>query len=220
MNQVTREEFLGTTQAKSDQINAADLLGGPLVGQITAIQMTGAADQPVSIRIDSHPQPWKPSKTSRRVLAACWSDVEPSEWIGRWVVLYCDESVKWAGVAAGGIRTSHLSHISGKKTIMVNETRGKKAAQIVEPYYPENAPKPEPEQAWYPQDKFETNLAAWIALIDEGKKTAEQIIASVERGGKLTAGQKARIKPTPAQTDDKADDLEPPPYMGDEPPFD
>lgn len=117
---ISREEFMGTTMAKSDQINAADLLGGPLVCQITDIQMTGAADQPISIFVDSHPQPWKPSKTSRRVLAACWSDAEPSEWVGRYVVLYNDPAVMWAGKAEGGIRTSHMSHIDGKKTIMTS----------------------------------------------------------------------------------------------------
>jgi hypothetical protein len=191
---VTRDAFLSTTMAKSDQINAADLLGGPLVCQITDIVMTGSADQPVSIYVDSHPQPWKPSKTSRRVLAACWSDVEPSEWVGRYIVLFNDPNVMWAGKAEGGIRCSHLSHIDGPKTIMVNATRGKKSAQHVEPYYPANAPQPVAELPYYADENFSQNLTKWVALIDSGEKTPEQIIASIEKRARLTTGQKARIK--------------------------
>jgi len=213
---ISREEFMGTTMAKSDQINAADLLGGPLVCQITDIQMTGAADQPISIFVDSHPQPWKPSKTSRRVLAACWSDVDPSEWVGRYVVLYNDPTVMWAGKAEGGIRTSHMSHIDGKKTIMTNATRGKKSAQTVEPYYPDNSQAPAASPVFWPDEAFAKRLAAAQPKIDSGELTAEAFIATLEKKAPMTAGQKARVKPTPAPV---IDDDEPP-QMEDGDPFD
>ena len=209
---ISREEFMGTTMAKSDQINAADLLGGPLVCQITDIQMTGAADQPISIFVDSHPQPWKPSKTSRRVLAACWSDVEPSEWVGRYVVLYNDATVMWAGKAEGGIRTSHMSHIDGKKTIMTNATRGKKAAQTVEPYYPADVQAPAAQPVFWPDESFAKRLAAAQPKIDSGELTAEAFISTLEKKAPMTAGQKARVKPTSAPV---IDDDEPPQYDGD-----
>lgn len=213
---ISREEFLGTTMAKSDQINAADLLGGPLVCQITDIQMTGAADQPISIYVDAHPQPWKPSKTSRRVLAACWSDVDPSEWVGRYVVLYNDPTVMWAGKAEGGIRTSHMSHIDGKKTIMVNATRGKKAAQVVEPYYPVDAEQPAPEPVFWPDEAFAKQLSSAQTKIDSGEITPEQFVARLEKKAPLTAGQKARVKPVAAE-EPPADDLEPPGYEDGDP---
>lgn len=209
---ISREEFMGTTMAKSDQINAADLLGGPLVCQITDIQMTGSADQPISIFVDSHPQPWKPSKTSRRVLAACWSDVDPSEWVGRYVVLYNDPTVMWAGKAEGGIRTSHMSHIDGKKTIMTNATRGKKSAQTVEPYYPDNSQTPAAEPVFWPDEAFAKRLAAAQPKIDSGELTTEAFIATLEKKAPMTAGQKARVKPTPEPV---IDDDEPPQYDGD-----
>lgn len=214
---ISREEFMGTTMAKSDQINAADLLGGPLVCQITDIQMTGAADQPISIFVDSHPQPWKPSKTSRRVLAACWSDVEPAEWVGRYVVLYNDPTVMWAGKAEGGIRTSHMSHIDGKKTIMTNATRGKKSAQTVEPYYPDSSQAPAAAPVFWPDEAFAKRLAAAQQKIDSGELTAEAFIATLEKKAPMTAGQKARVKSTPAPVDD---DLGDPPQMEDGDPFD
>lgn len=212
---ISREEFLGTTMAKSDQINAADLLGGPLVCQITDIQMTSSADQPISIFVDAHPQPWKPSKTSRRVLAACWSDVDPSEWVGRHVVLYNDTTVMWAGKAEGGIRTSHLSHIDGKKTIMTNSTRGKKSAQTVEPYYPADVQAPPAQPVFWPDEAFAKQLTGAQAKIDSGEITAEQFIAKLEKKAPMTAGQKARVKPTPAQVaEDQA-----PLQMEDDDPF-
>lgn len=191
---VTREAFLGTTQAKSDQINAVDLLGGPLVCQITDIQMTGSADQPVSIYVDAHPQPWKPSKTSRRVLAACWADADASDWIGRYVVLYNDPTVTWAGKAEGGIRTSHLSHISEKKTIMVNEKRGKKAPQVVEPYYPSAEPAKPAEPVFWPDEAFEKQVTRASKAIISGEKTADDIIAALEVKAPLTVGQKSRLR--------------------------
>lgn len=193
---LTAEDLQRATQAKSDQLNSCDLLGGAIVAKIVDVK-AGNSDQPVIIVIDSWPQPWKPSKTALRVLCACWGG-DPSVWIGRYAVLYNEESVQWGGVAVGGIRCSHLSHIDKKKVIMVNEKRGKKGAQTVEPYYPQDTDQqaPEPEPSFYPQEKFDNNLAAWVALIDSGKKTVEQIIASVERGGRLTAGQRARIRPT------------------------
>lgn len=191
---ITREDFLSTTQAKSDQINASDLIGGPLVCQITDIQMTGSADQPISIFVDAHPQPWKPSKTSRRVLAACWADAEPSEWVGRYAVLYNDASVMWAGKAEGGIRCSHLSHITERKTIMVNATRGKKAAQIVEPYYPEDQPAPAAAPVFWPDDAFEKQYAKAETKLMAGESQAEDVIIALEKKAPLTEGQKARLR--------------------------
>lgn len=218
---ISREDFMGTTMAKSDQLNSSDLLGGPLVCQITDIQLTGSADQPISIYVDAHPQPWKPSKTSRRVLAACWSDVDPSEWVGRYVVLYNDPTVMWAGKAEGGIRTSHLSHIDGKKTIMTNATRGKKAAQTVEPYYPDDSSAPASEPVFWPDEAFAKQLAKAQPKIDSGELTAEAFIASLEKKAPMTAGQKARVKPTPAPAADETeiayDDDDP---FGDEPTLD
>lgn len=215
---ITREDFLGTTMAKSDQINAADLLGGPLVCQITDIQMTGSVDQPISIYVDAHPQPWKPSKTSRRVLAACWADADPSDWVGRWVVLYNDPTVMWAGKAEGGIRTSHLSHIDERKVIMTNATRGKKAAQTVEPYYPPDAEQPAAQPVFWPDDAFAKQLAAAQPKIDSGEITPEQVIERLEKKAPLTVGQRARIKATVIEPDPVPDDFGDAPAWDDDTP--
>ena len=51
-------------------------------------------------------------------------------------------------------------------------------------------PVPQP----YPVDSFAKNLPLWKALIESGKKTAEQIIATVNSKAVLSEGQKATIK--------------------------
>jgi hypothetical protein len=214
MTNLTREAFASTTLAKSDQINSADLIGSPLVCQITDIRMTGAADQPIAIHVDAHPQPWKPSKTSRRVLLACWPDTDPSEWIGRWIVLYNDESVMWAGKAEGGIRMSHCSHIDREVTVSVNATRGKKAPQRVQPYYPQADQQAPAEVVYWPDDAFAKKLEGARLKLESGEMTADQVIAALEKKAPITAGQRARIdaiKPVQPEPISQEDDLEPPP---------
>lgn len=219
---LTAQDLQRATQAKSDQLNSCDLLGGSLVAKIVDVK-AGSSEQPVIIVIDSWKQPWKPSKTSLRVLSACWGN-DPSQWIGRYAVLFCDETVKFGGEAIGGIRTSHLSHITGTKKVAVNTTRGKKGIQTIEPYYPDgdqhDAPPADP--VFWPDDSFIKQLSQAQAKLDSGEITAEQVIAKLEKKARLTAGQKARIKPTPqrdeaGEVDDNFDDNawpddEPPPF--------
>lgn len=50
------------------------------------------------------------------------------------------------------------------------------------------------QQQTYPADKFAANLAGWRALIDAGKKTADDIIAMAESKHPLTEEQKTAIR--------------------------
>ena len=218
---LTAEDLQRATQAKSDQLNSCDILGGSLVAKIVDVK-SGSNEQPVIIVIDSWPQPWKPSKTSLRVLCACWGN-DPQQWIGRYAVLFCDETVKFGGEAIGGIRTSHLSHISGTKKVAVNTTRGKKGIQTIEPYYPQDEQQPDPEPVFWPDDAFAKQLAAAQAKLDSGELTAEQVVAKLEKKAQLTAGQKARVKPSPPadlepEPDPSLDDYGETPAWEEEPP--
>lgn len=54
---------------------------------------------------------------------------------------------------------------------------------------------PAPEVRYYSADAFSANLPAWSELILSGRKTADQIIATVEtKGAPLTAQQKADLR--------------------------
>lgn len=57
-------------------------------------------------------------------------------------------------------------------------------------------PRPQSKQelSEYPQADFDKNLPKWIALIQSGKKTADDIISTVESKARLSEEQKQQIK--------------------------
>jgi hypothetical protein len=120
-----------TIVAKSDQLNADDLVGGkePVVQVTHVAKVTG--EQPVVIAITGGHQPWKPCKTMRRVLVATWG-ADASQWVGRWMQLYRDDTVKWSNVPVGGIRIKAMSHIPKRVTLSLAETKGKKVMHTIE----------------------------------------------------------------------------------------
>ena len=98
--------------AKSDQLNADDLLSGPRTFTVKEVRR-GDDDQPVSIVLAEFPanRPFKLSKTVIRILAYALGK-ETDDWPENVrMTLYRDDKVKWAGQEIGGIRVSHLSHI-------------------------------------------------------------------------------------------------------------
>jgi len=129
MNDVTN--LADTIKPKSDQLNADDLLTSSINVVITGIRR-GSADQPIIIDLDQGLMPYKPCKTMRRLLIMVWGE-NGRDWVGRSMTLYNDPSVKWAGVAIGGIRISHVSHINQRQSFMLTATRGKKIEHTVQP---------------------------------------------------------------------------------------
>ncbi len=126
----TVDDLTDTIAPKSDQLNADDLLTGPLTVDIIDVTR-GSKDQPVVISIKGK-MPYKPCKTMIRVLITAWGQ-DGKGWAGKRMKLYCDPSVKFGGVALGGIRISHLSHIEGPMNMMLTQSRGRKAQVIVKP---------------------------------------------------------------------------------------
>ena len=149
-----------TLAPNSDQLDAVDLLGKPQTFTIAEVSK-GNAEQPVNIHLAEFPRVWRPGKSMRRVLAACWG-TDASTWVGRRVTLYCDESVKFGGEVVGGTRISHLSHIDKPKSIPLLVTRGKSATFRVQPL-PDAPTEPTP-----------TELAAQVAAaLDDATTEAE-----------------------------------------------
>ena len=118
---------------KSDQLNADDLLSGPMTIKITGITVRGGQEQPVSISYENdHGKPYKPCKSMCRVLVTAWGP-DSSQYVGRSLTLYCDPKVKWGGMEVGGIRISHMSSIEATMTMALTVTRGNKKPFIVNP---------------------------------------------------------------------------------------
>lgn len=119
-----------TLAPASDQLDAVDLTAPRTftVGEVTK----GNAEQPVNVRLVEFPRVWRPGKSMRRVLAKVWG-TDASKWAGRKVTLYCDETVKFAGEAVGGVRISHMSGIAKPVKVPLIISRGKNQMWTVQP---------------------------------------------------------------------------------------
>lgn len=121
-----------TLAPKSDQLDAVDLLGSPPQTFTITRVSKGSPDQPVQIHLAEFPRPWRPGKTMRRVLAACWTN-DASTWVGKRVELFCDETVVFGGEVVGGVRIKRLSHIDGERAIPVILKKGRGGSYKVAP---------------------------------------------------------------------------------------
>ena len=118
---------------RSDQLNADDLLSGPITIKITAVNVKGGQEQPVSISYEGdNGKPYKPCKSMCRVLVSAWG-ADSSLYVGRSLTLYCDPKVKWGGMEVGGIRISHMTNIADTMTMALTVTRANKKPFIVQP---------------------------------------------------------------------------------------
>jgi hypothetical protein len=114
--------------AKSDQLNADDLMDSPRTITITKVTAApDSADQPVAVHYQGgEGRPFKPCKTCRRIMVAIWGK-DTANYIGRSMTLYRDPDVQFGGMKVGGIRISHMSNMDGDKTVALLVTRGRKA---------------------------------------------------------------------------------------------
>lgn len=161
-------------EAKSDQLNADDLIGAPRT--ITVRKVTGNdGDQPVSIFYEGDDnKPFKPCKTMRRVLLAIWGR-NAADYVGRAMTVYRDDSVIFGGLNVGGIRISHMSHMDKEAVVVVMKTKGKKAGIKVLPLAQ--------RQTAAPKQTAEQWASAHIAEIQSAENEAvlAEIIASGAR---------------------------------------
>jgi hypothetical protein len=138
--------------AKSDQMNADDLMGSPRTIRITKVDITAGNEQPVNVYFEGDDgKPWRPCKSMSRVMVALWGP-DAKQYAGKSLTLFRDPKVKWGGLEVGGIRISHASHIDGDTVVIVNSSKGKKAAYKVAPLkapvaklVQQPAPAPEPD---------------------------------------------------------------------------
>jgi len=128
---------------RSDQMNAEDMLAGPRTFTITDVRVGKTDEQPVSVFVAEHPQPFKPSKTVRRIMVFAWGP-DSQAYIGKRMTLYRDPAVKFGGQDVGGIRVSHMSGITRRLEVQLAVTRGKRAPYVVEPL---TGPAPSPMDA-------------------------------------------------------------------------
>jgi hypothetical protein len=173
-------DISNSLKAKSDCLNADDLIGGAIIATIEDINYDeGRSDQPLWIYYRGcNNKPWKPCKSMRRVIAAVWG-TDAGQYIGRALKLYRDETVKWAGVEVGGIRIAEMSHIDSNKTLALQITKGKKQHYLVKPLKT-HAPAAPPAK---PQASPEQMLQKATEVQQGLLKTIEAVISASELDG-------------------------------------
>ena len=123
---MNKEELQQCAAAKSDQIDADNLIGGITMDvTIKAVQRGPSNEQPLQLVLEETDKFYRPSKTYRRALIGCFGD-EPANWIGKRLRLVRNPDTMFGGVKVGGIEVSHAS-IEAPVVFMLSAKRGKKA---------------------------------------------------------------------------------------------
>ena len=120
-----------TIAPRSDQVNADDLIGGPITYTIREV-INGKAESPFDFLLVETDRAYRPSKTMRRVIVNAWGP-EATNYTGRRLTLYREPSITFGREVVGGIRISHMSNIDGRKAVKVQVTRGKREEFVVDP---------------------------------------------------------------------------------------
>ena len=108
-HKLTEEQIREMCKPKSDQLNYDDARNHPLVFRIADVT-EGDKDRPLFVYMEGEKRPYKPCKNMIRVFAGAWTD-KGWEWVGKYVELYGDPTVKFGGVEVGGLKIGKLSHI-------------------------------------------------------------------------------------------------------------
>jgi len=112
---------------KSDQLNADQIVSGPIIITVTDVQVNSSKEQPVTIHYEGEGgRPYKPGLTMRKVLILAWGH-DATQWVGKSMELFHEPSVKFGGELVGGIRISRLSHIERDIKVSLAASKGKKA---------------------------------------------------------------------------------------------
>lgn len=157
-----------TIVPKSDQMNADDLLAGPRTITVTRVVVNRGAEQPVDVFFDGDGgKPFRPGKSMRRVLVAVWGP-DPADYAGRSMTLYRDAEVTWGGMAVGGIRISHMSHMDEPLVLALTVTKKNRKPFRVAPLVVDAPPDPARQVADDLIARFDAvaDAKALFALID------------------------------------------------------
>jgi len=160
--------------AKSDQLNASDLSGSPIVAAIEAVRPGDTAKPVIVDLVGMKGRPWKPSKGMLRVIAHAWG-TESDAWVGRGVKLINNPEVIYAGEPVGGVEVVAMSHIDKAFTVPVRISQKK-----VKQHHVEVLAEPQTEP-WLAQWQAVTNALTAAGYEGDGPAmlaTAGQVIGT------------------------------------------
>ena len=185
---MTDDDVSFALEAKSDQLNAVDIVGSEPVIKIREVKINNnATGQKVWIYFDGdNGRPWKPCKGMGRILMAAWGK-KSADWVGKHVKLFIEPTVRYAGQEVGGIEIRSVSDIaqSGINVIHVKSQKQRGMRHV-----PLLVVTPET----YPADKFESVFPAIEKQLADKKMSLQQVIAQCQKTGQLTPDQLSRLE--------------------------
>lgn len=185
-------------EAKSNQLNAPDIIGCNRIIKIRAVKVT-QSDQPVAVYFDGdNNRPWMPSKGMRRILAGAWGK-ESDNWIGKHAELFFEPSVLWAGKPVGGIRIKALSDID-KSGLQLTLTINRQKREIYE------VPLLVVEATEYPAERFAKALPIMAGKMRSEVMTLQQVIAQCQKTGTLTSEQLTALEEAAPAADENEEE--------------
>lgn len=112
--------------AKSDRLNAVDIVGGPKLITITSVDVP-EREGPITVHFEGeNGRPWIiGNKTVPRILGKIWGN-DSKKWTGHSVEVHYDADVIYAGEQVGGIRPHAATGIDTTQVIKLKEKRGPK----------------------------------------------------------------------------------------------
>lgn len=167
-------DMSATIVAKSDQVNAADLIGMPRTITIREVRIKAGDDQPVSVLIEGDNKAFRPCKGVRRLMVRVWG-ADANKYIGQSMTLFCDPTVTWAGKEEGGIRVSHMTGLREKIVEFMRTSRAATKPYTILPLEPAKpAPARQTAEQWAAEHiehvQNAPDLQALDALIAKGSK--------------------------------------------------
>lgn len=181
------EDLRSTTVPKSTQLNADQLIVGPMDLRITDVRIGPDEKQPIAIHYENEAgRPFLPCLSMRRVLLAAWGH-DGRDWIGKGLRVFHDPQVRFGGEDVGGVRISHMTDIPGRRIeLKLTATRGKKVLYTIERMEP---------KASGPTIAHVLQLIATAANNADMKaaKAAAETLTAQEDLDKALAAYKARV---------------------------
>lgn len=170
-----------TVETRSDQLNAQDFLSGPKTFTVEAVKPGTGPNGLYDVVLQGETRLWRPPKTVIDVMNALWGD-EDTDWMGKRVALYCEESVSFGKSEVGGIRVCGASGITEPKKFRVREKKmGNPKIYTIQPL---------PDAPTAPTDPAMISRDQWQQITTAAKERgiAEPLVWSADRLGRPLDG--------------------------------
>ncbi len=170
---------------RSDQLNFEDVQSSSITAVIKSVR-AGNKEQPVFIDLEGFDgRPYKPSKSMRRVLIGGWGN-DGHAWVGKSLTLTGDPSVRFGGVAVGGIKVKAMSDVESGFSLMLTVSRGKRVEHRVE--------KIISPLSWFTEEAIKASLPRLEAIYPKVREKLKHDSHSLERLEEVYQARKSELE--------------------------